>query len=86
MLMDPDGTATVDLGLVYGADSTDHAPSWSPDGSQIAFVSKRGAPRTAGPEAYQIFIMNADGTGLRRVPLASTPWAISHLTWGPAAP
>lgn len=44
---------------------TDHwaidvSPSWSPDGSQIAFCSSRsGAP--------QIYVIGADGGGLRRV-------------------
>jgi Tol biopolymer transport system component len=85
-LMNPDGTGTVDLGPVYGADSSDHAPAWSPDGSQIAFVSKRGAPPSAGPEAYQLYIMNADGTELRRVPIASPPAGIARPSWGPAAP
>jgi TolB protein len=37
-----------------------HSPVWSPDGTQIAFVSD-----TYGNE--NIFIMNADGTNVRRV-------------------
>jgi len=86
MLMNPDGTGTVDLGINYGADSSDHEPAWSPDGSEIAFVSKRGAPPSAGSESYQLYIMNADGTALRRVPIASPPAGIARPTWGPAAP
>ncbi|MFZ5477749.1 MAG: Tol-Pal system beta propeller repeat protein TolB [Myxococcota bacterium] len=38
----------------------DVSPSFSPDGSQIAFVSER----SGGP---QIYVMNADGSGARRV-------------------
>ena len=34
----------------------DSEPTWSPDGKQIAFVSDRGG-------SYDIYIMNADGTG-----------------------
>jgi Tol biopolymer transport system component len=37
-------------------------PSWSPDGSQIAFASDREGN-------WEIFIMNADGSGVRRVTL-----------------
>ncbi len=49
-------------------------PTWSPDGSQMAFVSNRsGNPH--------IYVMNADGTGVRRLTYAgiynSTP------DWGP---
>ena len=46
------------------------SPSWSPNGAQIAFVSNRAG----GP---QIYIMNADGSGQRRLTMAgaynSTP-------------
>jgi dipeptidase D len=41
----------------------DFAPAWSPDGSQIAFVSDRD--RKAG--IYDIYIMQADGSGVRRL-------------------
>lgn len=37
-----------------------HSPAWSPDGERILFVSN-----LAGND--QIFIMNADGTGVRRL-------------------
>ena len=32
------------------------APAWSPDGSQIAFVTDRNGP-------WEIWVMNADGSG-----------------------
>ena len=40
----------------------DNQPVWSPDGSQIAFVSDR-----AEAENMDIYVMNADGTGVSRV-------------------
>jgi len=40
--------------------ATDTSPTWSPDGSRIAFVSDRaGSP--------QIYVMNADGSGVSRL-------------------
>lgn len=39
-------------------------PAWSPDGSQIAFRSENPGPFGA---TGRIFIMNADGTGLRQL-------------------
>ena len=46
----------------------DGSPDWSPDGRKIAFVrklvSKEGAAREASSEIY---VMNADGTGVTRL-------------------
>ncbi|MCJ7550614.1 MAG: DPP IV N-terminal domain-containing protein, partial [Anaerolineae bacterium] len=36
-------------------DVNDYAPAWSPDGTRIAFYSSRG-------KAYNIYVMNADGS------------------------
>lgn len=36
-------------------------PAWSPDGSQIAFATNPGSDR------YDIYVMNLDGSGLRRL-------------------
>ncbi len=38
----------------------DKHPTWSPDGSQIAFFSNRSGRR-------QIWVMNADGTSQRNI-------------------
>jgi Tol biopolymer transport system component len=42
------------------SDFDNYSPVWSPDGSQIAFVSDRGF-------AMSVFIMNADGSNLRQI-------------------
>jgi len=49
-------------------------PAWSPDGRQIAFVSKRRG-------SFDVYVMNADGTGTRR--LTSTSGDEGHPTWSP---
>lgn len=47
-------------------------PSWSPDGKHIAFSSRRRG-------SFDIYVMNADGTGTRR--LTSTREDDNHPTW-----
>src|ERR1051326_1260382 len=52
-------------------------PSWSPDGTKLAFESDRGSP----DHHYAIFVINRDGTGLTQV----TDYALngSHPVWAP---
>jgi TolB protein len=45
-------------------------PQWSPDGRRIVFVRKNGTARPRHGQA--IFVVNADGSGLRRV----APWKL----------
>jgi len=54
-LMNPDGSGMVLL-HVYGTD-----PSLSPDGAKIAYCSLKES------QYFQIFVMNVDGTGSRRL-------------------
>jgi Tol biopolymer transport system component len=49
-------------------------PAWSPDGTQIAYVSNRGIN-------FNIYLMNADGSNVRR--LTSTAADESGLSWSP---
>ena len=54
---------------------------WAPDGTQVVFGrvnSSTGSP----PGAGAVFVVNADGTGLRRL----TPWGLNggdHPVWSP---
>ena len=54
---------------------SDTTPTWSPGGTQIAFISDR----TGKP---QIYIINADGSGLRRLPIPDGE--VDRPTWAPA--
>jgi Tol biopolymer transport system component len=61
---------------------TDHLafdfwPTWSPDGSRIAFTSDRG---DITPRNLDIYVMNADGTGVAQV-TADTAWD-DEAAWG----
>jgi len=63
-VMDADGTNVIQL---TGDSAIDYSPSWSPDGSAIAF--QRNAP-SGWPSIY---VMNVDGSGLRRLGSGRTP-------------
>ena len=52
----PDGSGLRQLTHSRGGHVNNGADSWSPDGKRIAFVSNRGGG------AYEICVMNADGT------------------------
>jgi Tol biopolymer transport system component len=55
--------------------------SWSPDGRRIAFAAFRG--RSAGSGQSAVFVVNANGTGLRRI----TTWGqfTTSARWSPTA-
>ncbi|MBU1879667.1 MAG: hypothetical protein KJ734_12015, partial [Chloroflexi bacterium] len=56
--------------------ATDEAPTWSPDGTQIAFTSWRDGNQ-------EIYAVNADGTGLTN--LTNDPAEDSSPAWSPPA-
>jgi Tol biopolymer transport system component len=58
--MNPDGSGIVKL--THSDDFSD-TPDWSPDGEQIAFSSDR----RKGADRQEIYVMDADGTNVRRV-------------------
>jgi Tol biopolymer transport system component len=79
--MDADGGAQGRLSDEHPADDLSPQsiafqlePSWSPDGTQIVFMSAREG-------TSDLYVMNADGTGTRR--LTSTRDDDSHPSWSP---
>lgn len=73
VLMAPDGSAEQNLSALAKSE-TDSEPAWSPDSKQLAFLSDREISGALG-----IFVMNADGSGARRVSAAK------QATAGPAS-
>jgi TolB protein len=73
--MDADGGNPVAL---TDDPSDDQDPSWSSDGTRIAFETKRDTP-TAGDQA-EIYIMNADGSEQHNV--TNRPGLDIHPAWG----
>jgi len=60
----------------------ERAPSWSPDGERILFSCRKGPPvQEGGIPTFELCVMNADGTGLKRL----TNNAVPELTpsWSP---
>ena len=43
------------------------SPTWSPDGSMIAYLSNRTDSNEAG--AWRVWVMNADGSNQRPLPI-----------------
>jgi TolB protein len=69
--MNRDGS---DVRRVTNHPTIDATPTWSPTGTQLAFTSDR----TGSP---QIYIVNADGTGLQKITAESH---CDRPTWSPA--
>jgi Tol biopolymer transport system component len=58
----------------------DGAPQWSPDGRRIAFISDRhSGGRPGAPSAANLYIMNADGSDVRRI----SDRYVGNFSWAP---
>lgn len=56
----------------------DHSPRWSPDGSQIAFLSDRATRGTA-----QLYVITADGGEARALTDVKHKKAVEQFAWSP---
>jgi Tol biopolymer transport system component len=50
---------------ITGDSTHDTSPAWSPDGSQIVFAATSDSPPFAIDPDYDLYVVNADGTGRR---------------------
>jgi ABC-type sugar transport system substrate-binding protein len=73
-LMGPDGKDPVNLS---NNPADDWDPSWSPDGSQIAFVTNR---KNGSAQGQFIYVLNADGLNLRQL---TTEKGSDRPDWSP---
>ena len=64
-------TTTVVTGSGFGSDVLDSSPTWSPNGSEIAFAR--------GREAKRLYVIRPDGTGTKRV----TTSTADDPSWSP---
>ena len=72
--VNPDGSGLTDLTDLAGSRAFASGPVWSPDGTRLAFWSLRD-------ENVDIFVMHADGSGLRR--LTTDQAADVDPSWSP---
>jgi Tol biopolymer transport system component len=82
-VMNADGTHVRQLTQRKGTFRTeDHAPSWSPNGMRIAFMSANTTFRPAG--ASVIYVINADGTRPKQLRSLSHAWpGAGAPAWSP---
>lgn len=82
-LMNPDGTANLNLTATTRSPCNDNLtsedvePSWSPDGKRISYVSSALGCR------YEVYAMDADGTGKVRLSSARANEADHNPSWSP---
>lgn len=75
-VMEADGSNPVQLTT---NPEPDYLPAWSPDGREITFASWRSEPGDS-VRAVHIYVMNADGSGQRRL-FAESPGTSTAAKW-----
>ena len=80
-LMDRDGSNK--RPLTTTPDVQEDNPNWSPDGTKVIFdaCAATSYPCPGGTVDYNVFVMNADGTGL--VQLTTSPAIDANPAWSP---
>ena len=65
-------------------EARDRKPAWSPDGRRIAFVSNRQGESEQGlVPTNDIFVMNADGSGVEQLTFSRRPVFAGDPAWSP---
>ena len=65
-------------------EARDRKPAWSPDGRRIAFVSDRQGESEQGlAPTNDIFVMNADGSGVEQLTSSRRPVFAGDPAWSP---
>jgi TolB protein len=73
-LISAGGRAAHSLALAGGE------PAWSPDGTQLAFAHARSG---AGRETVDLYVANADGSGIKRLTHERVGIVSHHPSWSP---
>jgi TolB protein len=85
VVTDPDGRHARTLVWLGPWRGDPQAPAWSPDGKRLVFLGKYMNSKTNGTgcECRALYIVNADGTGLRRLTPPSTRPGGHRPDWSP---
>jgi len=81
-----DGTGLTPLTRVTATQADSGAPQWSHDGTKVVFVSSRNLDGTDSRDpnvTFNIWLMNADGTGLIPITTSTSGAASAFPAFGP---